>query len=187
MTISTETRLKRIENYINNNDLPISVGSMTDGIPAFIIQDPQNDKANRFYRLLNDSRIFNSNDVVVGYYEDHVSTADWMPTELKLVEYGPMFPDYYQGSTGATIVVPVDNTTTLKELVELIEDEINQIWDHIEYTFPDNPRLENDINQLIDDLYTQIAGRGQELYCPDIEDQGDDEEIIYAFFSIEKD
>ena len=122
MTISTETRINRIQNYINENDIPIHTSNMTDGTPCFIIESPSNTQAARFYRLLDDSRLFSYGEVVVGYYDEYDYCSD-------CYRYYPTQPSYYGDSPEGTWVSDCDKlcddclTNNLDSYIEHVKND----------------------------------------------------------------
>ena len=106
-----------------------------------------------------------------------------------------MFSDYFCGTPGAMLFLSIDNQTTCKEVLTLLEDEINQVWDHIEYKaeyrgFP-LEQLEDRIDEQMAEMsdYVRINGKSDHPYNPDLDftfsDIGEDEETPVAIFTIE--
>ena len=54
--------------------------------------------------------------------------------KIEIVEHGVMLSDYFSGTSGVMLPLYVDNTTTQPELIDMLESEINMIYDHIEFT-----------------------------------------------------
>ena len=54
--------------------------------------------------------------------------------KLSINERGTMLSDYFGGTTGVMLPVQVDQNTTVSEVLEELESEINAVWDHIQYT-----------------------------------------------------
>ena len=120
-----------------------------------------------------------------------------MTTKLEIQERGTMFSDYFCGTPGAMLFLSIDNQTTCKEVLTLLEDEINQVWEHIEGTaqyhgFPVDT-LEYCIDEQIAVMsdYVRINGKSDRPYNPDLDftfsDIGEDgwEEYPVAIFTIE--
>jgi len=53
---------------------------------------------------------------------------------ITIEDHGIMLRDYFHGTRGVMMPVSVDNKTTVKEVLQAIEEEINIIYDHIYYT-----------------------------------------------------
>ena len=117
--------------------------------------------------------------------------------KLTIEERGTMFSDYFCGTPGAMLFLSIDNRTTCKEVLTMLEDEINQVWDHIEYKaeyrgFP-LEQLEDRIDEQMAEMsdYVRINGKSDQPYNPDLDftfsDIGEDgwEEYPVAIFTIE--
>jgi len=93
-------------------------------------------------------------------------------------------PDYFQGSSEEVIAVPVENTTTFRELRDDIKSEYNS------YDGKDYADFDAALQKLFDGICNGVW-HGQSMDSPafpDIEPYGDDPEedvtLIYAYFSI---
>lgn len=55
-----------------------------------------------------------------------------------IIEYhGVMYSDYFSGTHGVMLSIPVDRNSTVRDVFAELKEEINILWDHIEYTFND--------------------------------------------------
>ena len=117
--------------------------------------------------------------------------------ELTIEERGTMFSDYFCGTPGVMLPLYIDNQTTCKEVLTMLEDEINQVWEHIEGTaqyhgFPVDT-LEYYIDEQIAIMsdYVRINGKTDQIYNPDLNftfsdiEEDDFEEYPVAIFTIE--
>ena len=117
--------------------------------------------------------------------------------ELTIEERGTMLSDYFCGTPGVMLPLYIDNQTTCKEVLTMLEDEINQVWDHIEGTaeyhgFPVDT-LEYYIDEQIAIMsdYVRINGKTDQIYNPDLDftfsdiEEDDFEEYPVAIFTIE--
>ena len=70
---------------------------------------------------------------------------------IELQDHGYGMVDYFHGTTGVFLPIPIDNKTTVKQLIDEIENEINLIFDHFEYTFSDIPSdiLDKQLNDIV--------------------------------------
>ena len=57
-----------------------------------------------------------------------------MINRLEIQEHGLMLSDYFCGTSGVMLPLYVYPKIKTSEVLEMLKDEINQIWDHIEYT-----------------------------------------------------
>lgn len=114
---------------------------------------------------------------------------------LEIQERGTMLSDYFCGTSGVMLPIYIDNTTTKKEALDMLENEINTVWDHIEYTaeYHDFPldRLEYEIDKQIAKLSDYVMGTGtmDKLVNPDLDfcfdDIEENEETPVLIFTIE--
>ncbi len=119
--------------------------------------------------------------------------------KLKIEQRGTMLVDYFSGTPGVMLSVSVDNKTTIKEVLDRLEDEINSIWDHIEYTAEyhgfDTKTLEYYIDEQIAEMsnYVMTQGTMNSIFNPDLDfcfdDLSDDDwdfmDLPVAIFTIE--
>ena len=117
--------------------------------------------------------------------------------KLTIEERGTMLSDYFCGTPGVMLPLYIDNQTTCKEVLTMLEDEINRVWDHIEGTaeyhgFPVDT-LEYYIDEQIAIMsdYVRINGKTDQIYNPDLDftfsdiEEDDFEEYPVAIFTIE--
>ncbi|GAG94057.1 unnamed protein product, partial [marine sediment metagenome] len=87
---------------------------------------------------------------------------------LKIEERGTMLTDYFCGTPGVILPIYIDNKTTCKTVLDNLEEEINLVWDHIEYTaeYHDFPidKLEYYIAEQIAEMsnYVMVNGKTNE-------------------------
>ena len=101
--------------------------------------------------------------------------------------YDVCLPDYFSGHHSPVIQVPVDNTTTVKQVIDGIKEEYSQLWDHYDYMGVQEEDMENAIAQL----YIDNADKLTIEAFPDLEDHSDDEfdmiDCVYAYFVLSED
>lgn len=103
---------------------------------------------------------------------------------LEIQEHGLMMSDYFNGTPGVMLVVYLSNETTKLECIEMLEEDINQLWDHVEYTAEYhnfNGDLEAQIDEQLKTMKEYIKDKENELICPDMEIPGDDEQAVFIF------
>ena len=112
-------------------------------------------------------------------------------TELTIQERGTMLHCYFQGTSGIELPISIDNKTTLHEIVELLQDEIYMVWDHIYYTAEYHKfkgDLETAINNELTKIKTFIKDKKDKIYNPNLNfnfDEDEFEEYPVAIFTIE--
>lgn len=113
--------------------------------------------------------------------------------ELQLINHGIMLPDYFQGTSGISLYVEIDQNTTIADMILELDNNINLFWDHIEYVasiyeFPQD-LLEPKIEQLIQDLKSSNKEHLNNFVAPDLDftcnDQNCDDIYPVLIFSIE--
>lgn len=115
-------------------------------------------------------------------------------TTITIEEHGIMLPDYFQGTGGVWINVPVSADTTCCQVIDFLESEINGIWDHIEYTanyhgVPEEvweTALKEEIQRMRDYVYERNTG--DERYAKGVKFEEDEDgmsENPVAIFTIE--
>ncbi len=99
---------------------------------------------------------------------------------MKLSLLSICLPDYFRGYHDPVLQVPVSNTTTPEELKVQPIDEINMIFDHLNYedAWPDI-----DYEPLVDDFILSPPGT---IMFPDLEDDDEDGDSVYIFVILEK-
>jgi len=91
---------------------------------------------------------------------------------IEIVDNGVMLTDYFHGTSGVWLNIYFDNETTIKDIIESLESEVNMVWDYIEgvaeyHDFTGN--LEESIDECINDIKEENKGRMQEIVFSDIE------------------
>ena len=117
--------------------------------------------------------------------------------ELTIEERGTMLSDYFCGTPGIMLPLSIDKNTTVNEVLSQLEDEINQVLEHIEGTaqyhgFPVDT-LEYCIDEQMAKMsdYVRINGKTDQIYNPDLDftfsdiEEDDFEEYPVAIFTIE--
>ena len=61
-----------------------------------------------------------------------------MKTELKIISHGVMLADYFGGTSGAWLNISLDKHSTYADIIKGLENEINLVFDHIEFTADSN-------------------------------------------------
>ena len=114
---------------------------------------------------------------------------------IEIQEHGTMLSDYFHGTSGVVLPLYIDNKTTKTEILDMLEDEIDMVWDHIEYTakyhtFPVE-NLEYKIAEEVARIEDFVRESGQ-MNCitnPDLDFDFDtleeDEETPVLIFTIE--
>ena len=111
--------------------------------------------------------------------------------ELELIYHGTMFSDYFRGTSGVWLNTYPDKKSTIGEQIEQLEDEINAVWDHIEYTAAYHEftgDLEKEIDRLLFELKENNKGVMDEIFNPDLDYDYEDmetREFPVAFWTIE--
>ena len=109
--------------------------------------------------------------------------------KIEIVEHGLMMSDYFHGTSGVWLNIYPTPETTKKEALEMLEDEINMTFDHIEFTAIYNgwnnsiSNLSNQIDNEIKEMKKYIKGKEDELLCPDMDyiESDYDENPVYIF------
>lgn len=109
--------------------------------------------------------------------------------KIEIQEHGIMMADYFHGTPGIWLNLYPDETTTLSDIIEMLEKEIDLLYEHIDYV-AQNHNFKGDIYPAIDtkisEMKEYIKGKEKTLYCPDIEiDTEEDMENPVAIFTIE--
>ena len=118
-----------------------------------------------------------------------------MEKTIEIQYHGVMLPDYFSGTSGVMLSIYFDSTTKNQDIIDQIKDELNAIWDHVEYTaqyhgVTDMEGLESVIDQAILELEKQndmdlifYPNFAREFECEDFSEQ--DYDCPVAIFSIE--
>lgn len=101
---------------------------------------------------------------------------------ITLQDHGFMLSDYFSGTSGVMIPLYIDNQTTVKEIIDMIEQEFIMIGDHIEYTAQYHNftgDLDKQLNRIIKNLKKENRERMDDIHMPEIDfnyqemDEGD--------------
>ena len=57
-----------------------------------------------------------------------------MTNKIEIQNHGVMLTDYFSGTAGVMLPLNIDNKMTVSQIIDQLEEEINIVWDHIEYT-----------------------------------------------------
>ena len=92
--------------------------------------------------------------------------------ELELIYHGTMFSDYFHGTNGVWLNTYPDKKSTIGEQILQLENEINAVWEHIEYTaeyhgFDGN--LGDEIERLLSELKENNKDVMDEIFNPDLD------------------
>ena len=98
-----------------------------------------------------------------------------MTTELQIVSHGVMLSDYFQGTSGVWINVPLDKHSTYSNIIQELEAEINLVFDHIEYI----AELNNFTGDLSEAIQKEIADIKE--FCKDKMDDVFDPSLDFEF------
>lgn len=131
--------------------------------------------------------LFYDPNILKNFNEKIISEKEETGLEtIEIVEHGLMMSDYFQGTNGVWLNIYPDHETTKGEALEMLDDEINVLYDHIEYTAEYNEFSGNLWEQIDDEIKRMkeyIKGKENELLCPGIglsEDE-DSEQPVYIF------
>ena len=80
---------------------------------------------------------------------------------LKIVSHGVMLSDYFQGTSGAWLNIPLDKHSTYSNIIQELEAEINATFDDIDY-IAESHDFTGDLESQINDELTDIKE-----YCRD--------------------
>lgn len=116
--------------------------------------------------------------------------------ELNIQERGTMLSSYFCGTPGVMLPINIDKKTTCSEVLKMLKEEIDQVWDHIEYTAEHhgyNPNcLDENINEQLDFMEDYILEKGtkDKPYNSDLDFTFDDldedeQDLPVAIFTIE--
>jgi len=82
---------------------------------------------------------------------------------IEIKDHGLMLSDYFSGMTGVMIPLYVDNNSSVSDIINMLESELNIIWDHVYFTAMNHEynidNLENDIDNAIALLKSENADR----------------------------
>lgn len=114
-----------------------------------------------------------------------------MDYQLNLTVHGLMHPDYFQGTAGVQLNIYITDKTTIKEVIDLLKEEINVHWSHIEYTLFDanEKEIPYNIEEKITEMFQEIeqVTNLKDVFsanAPTVEEFESEEEIAPFIFSI---
>jgi len=113
--------------------------------------------------------------------------------KISIIEHGLMMNYYFHGTSGVWLNIYPTPETTKKEAIEMLENEINLLSDHIEYTAKHHnwvndiwcgeDALFSQIDNKIEEMKKYIKGKEDEKLCPDMDyiESDYDENPVYIF------
>ncbi len=111
--------------------------------------------------------------------------------EVEIIDHGVMLQDYFCGTAGAMLSIPVDNTSTYGSIMNDIDNEIVDIYDHIIYTakshnfIGNNAMLEKSIQKEVQKIKDQTKDKLDQIAFPDLDfsfDNQDQSDILEQDF-----
>ena len=93
-----------------------------------------------------------------------------MSKRIEIQEHGVMFSDYFHGTSGVWLNVYIDNDTTVNQVIENLETEINMVFDHIEFVAENHEFTIEEVEKGIDEeiskmkAYVNTYGNGNNIY-----------------------
>ncbi len=118
-------------------------------------------------------------------------------TTLSIDERGVMLTCYFGGTAGAMLIVSVDKNTTVNEVFEELQQEVNDTYGHIEHCanlheFTGNSDdLDAALKAQLEEMRQHIdtTGNGEKPYDASLDYSFDDddlgEDLPYAIFTVE--
>ena len=94
---------------------------------------------------------------------------------LKIVSHGVMLSDYFSGTSGVWINVPLDKNSTYSDIIKALENEINSVFDHVEYV-AESHNFTGDLSEAIEKELADIKE-----YCKDKMDDVFDSSLDFEF------
>jgi len=127
-----------------------------------------------------------------------------MTKRIEIQEHGVMLTDYFHGTRGVQLNVYINGESTVKDVLDDLQSEINSLYDHIEYTAENHGFTIDETKEMIDKEmekmldYINNKGNGNKIYAPDFDadnecdecdgegcDSCEDMEKAVAIFTIE--
>lgn len=115
--------------------------------------------------------------------------------EITIEGHGCMLNDYFSGTTGVWLNIPVDKNSTVEDILEGLKQEINIVEDHIFYTGVERYGMEEEdielgLKEALDNLIEVNKDRLKEQPFLDIldftfDDMENDEEYPVQIITIE--
>ena len=111
---------------------------------------------------------------------------------LKIVSHGVMLSDYFRGTSGVWINAPLDKNSTYADIIKELENEINLVFDHIEYVAESHDftgDLESQINDELADIKEFCKDKMEDVFDPSLDfeftEDNDFQEYPVHIFTIE--
>ena len=98
-----------------------------------------------------------------------------MTTELRIIPHGVMLADYFRGTSGVGLNISLDKRSTYADIIEELENEINLVFDHIEFT-ADSNNFTGDLSEAIENEIASIKE-----FCKDKMDDAFDPSLDFEF------
>jgi len=101
---------------------------------------------------------------------------------VKIHDNGIMLSDYFSGTSGVMLPISIDNKSTYRDVIEMLEREIDMVFDHIEYTaqskdYPTD-NLWEEIEKEINTIKMENKHKLNQVFDPTLD---------FSFESIEED
>ena len=98
-----------------------------------------------------------------------------MTTELKIISHGVMLTDYFGGTSGVWLNISLDKHSTYADIIKGLENEINLVFYHIEFT-ADSNNFTGDLSAAIEKEIRSIKE-----FCKDKMDDVFDPSLDFEF------
>ena len=108
---------------------------------------------------------------------------------LKIVSHGVMLSDYFSGTSGVWINVPLDKNSTYSDIIKELENEINSVFDYVEYV-AESHNFTGDLSEAIQkeiaDIKEFCKDKMDDVFDPSLDfeftdDSDMDEHPVYIF------
>lgn len=106
---------------------------------------------------------------------------------LQIQDHGIMCSSYFSGTSGVWINISLDKNTTVKEIIEQLESEINQTWENIEFSAEANEfegDLESSIEEELKKIREENKDKMDQVHNPDLEFSFEEEFDEYTDFPV---
>lgn len=104
---------------------------------------------------------------------------------LSIIGHGIMNSSYFSGTNGVMLPIHIDKDTTIVEVIESLEHEISEVWDHIEHVAKchnfDIENLDNAVNDEIAEIKDYCKDKLDQVYDSSLEWSFDDEDNEYYY------
>ena len=111
---------------------------------------------------------------------------------LRIVSHGVMLSDYFQGTSGVWLNISLDNHSTYADIIGELENEINLVFDHIEFTAESHDftgNLSEAIQKEIADIKEFCKDKMDDVFDPSLDfeftEDDDFQEYPVHIFTIE--